>query len=91
MPQAAAALPWVAGAMGLYSAYQASQMQQPTMAQPPAQAAQQAASTPQASQQAVKGVAQAGGSPGLAQTLLTGMAGVDPNSLQLGKNTLLGQ
>jgi len=36
------------------------------------------------------GAGQAGGSPGAAQTLLTGANGVDPNSLKLGKNTLLG-
>jgi len=31
-----------------------------------------------------------GGSQGIAGTLLTGAGGVDPNTLQLGKNTLLG-
>ena len=36
------------------------------------------------------GVGQAGGSPGVAQTLLAGPGGVDPGLLTLGKNTLLG-
>lgn len=40
-----------------------------------------------------KGMGQAGGSggtPGAAQTMLTGPGGVDPKTLLLGKNTLLG-
>ena len=36
------------------------------------------------------GMGQAGGSPGVASTFLTGAAGVNPNSLLLGRNTLLG-
>lgn len=36
------------------------------------------------------GQGQAGGAPGVAQTMLTGPGGVDPNTLNLGKNTLLG-
>jgi hypothetical protein len=36
------------------------------------------------------GVGQAGGSPGVAQTFLTGPGGVDPSLLNLGKSTLLG-
>jgi hypothetical protein len=36
------------------------------------------------------GAGQAGGSPGVGQTMLTGAGGVDPNTLALGKNTLLG-
>lgn len=36
------------------------------------------------------GTGQAGGSPGVAQTMLTGTGGVDPSTLTLGKNTLLG-
>lgn len=61
-------------------------------------AAQAEATRPQASKapsvQAVQadqaGTGQAGGSPGVAQTFLTGAAGVDPSLLNLGKNTLLG-
>jgi hypothetical protein len=36
------------------------------------------------------GTGQAGGSPGVAQTMLTGPGGIDPKLLKLGKNTLLG-
>ena len=36
------------------------------------------------------GVGQAGGSPGVAQTFLTGPGGIDPSLLNLGKSTLLG-
>lgn len=36
------------------------------------------------------GTGQAGGSPGVAQTFLTGPGGVDPSLLNLGKSTLLG-
>lgn len=36
------------------------------------------------------GTGQAGGSPGVAQTFLTGSGGIDPSLLQLGKSTLLG-
>ena len=38
----------------------------------------------------MKGAGQGGGSPGVGSTFLTGSSGVDPNSLNLGKNTLLG-
>lgn len=52
------------------------------------QAAQQpAASTVVAGQ---SGTGQSGGSPGVAQTFLTGPGGVDPSLLNLGKSTLLG-
>jgi hypothetical protein len=34
---------------------------------------------------------QAGGAPGVAQTFLAGPTGVDPKTLRLGRNTLLGQ
>lgn len=61
-------------------------------------AAKAEASRPQASKapsvQSVQagqaGTGQAGGAPGVAQTFLTGAAGVDPSLLNLGKNTLLG-
>ncbi len=36
------------------------------------------------------GMGQGGGSPGIAQTFLSGMQGIDPSLLQLGKATLLG-
>lgn len=36
------------------------------------------------------GAGQAGGAPGVAQTFLTGAGGIDPNTLNLGKSTLLG-
>lgn len=38
----------------------------------------------------VAGAGQSGGAPGIAQTMLTGAGGVDPNKLTLGKSTLLG-
>lgn len=36
------------------------------------------------------GMGQSGGSPGVAQTFLTGAGGIDPKSLSLTKSTLLG-
>lgn len=39
---------------------------------------------------AMGGTGQAGGSPGVAQTFLSGPGGVDQNSLLLGRATLLG-
>lgn len=52
----------------------------------------QASSAPQVQgvQAAMGGTGQAGGAPGAASTMLTGAGGVDPNSLSLGKKTLLG-
>jgi len=41
-------------------------------------------------QKQLAGAGQAGGAPGIGQTMLTGPGGVDPNQLTLGKNTLLG-
>lgn len=38
----------------------------------------------------MSGTGQAGGAPGVSQTMLTGPGGVDPNTLNLGKNSLLG-
>lgn len=57
----------------------------------PAQAAPQAAKTPDRAGVggATAGAAGPGGATG--GTFLTGPAGVDPNSLNLGRNTLLGQ
>jgi hypothetical protein len=52
----------------------------------------QAATTPnlQAIQQGVQGRGQAGGAAGIAQTMLTGAGGVNPNKLDLNRTTLLG-
>lgn len=52
----------------------------------------QMAKTPDASKALsdAMGVGQAGGAPGIAQTMLTGAGGIDPNLLKLGKSTLLG-
>jgi len=36
------------------------------------------------------GAGQAGGAPGVAQTLLNGAGGIDPSTLGLGRNILLG-
>jgi hypothetical protein len=43
-----------------------------------------------AAQAMMAGTGQAGGAPGVAQTLLTGTGGIDPSTLGLGRNTLLG-
>lgn len=63
------------------------------IAAPATAPASQAASAPDASlaRAATGGVGQGGGAPGVAQTFLTGVGGVDPGTLTLGKNTLLGQ
>ena len=72
------------------SAIAASQQKAPNIAAPtpPPQAgkAPDVANT----MQGMTGAGQAGGSPGVAQTFLTGSQGVDPSLLNLGKNTLLG-
>lgn len=59
---------------------------------PAAPPAPQAAKAPDADTVAkgMAGAGQAGGSPGVAQTFLTGPGGIDPSLLNLGKNTLLG-
>jgi hypothetical protein len=61
-------------------------------AAPPPLPAAQTAKTPDASAvaQGLAGTGQAGGTPGVAQTFLTGPGGIDPSLLQLGKTTLLG-
>ena len=41
-------------------------------------------------QKQLAGTGQAGGAPGIGQTMLTGPGGVNPGQLTLGKNTLLG-
>lgn len=40
--------------------------------------------------QSLAGTGQANGTPGVAQTFLTGPGGIDPSLLKLGKTTLLG-
>jgi len=64
----------------------------PAPATPAAVPQSQAAKTPTADtvQGQMAGAGQAGGSPGVAQTMLTGPSGVDPASLNLGRNSLLG-
>lgn len=82
----------------VYQARQAGKAQDAALQQQKDSAAKAEASRPQASQapglQSVQagtaGAGQAGGAPGVAQTFLTGAAGVDPSLLDLGKNTLLG-
>ena len=90
------------GGLGLgataYSMHQQANMQQQALDQQAKSAAEAAASRPQASQApgvqgvqaGMSGSGQAGGAPGIAQTFLTGSQGVDPNTLDIGKKTLLG-
>lgn len=54
--------------------------------------APQASQVPDANADLTKnaGTGQSGGSPGVAQTFLTGPGGIDPSLLNLGKATLLG-
>lgn len=61
--------------------------------QPEAAPVSQAAKAPTAgtARDGMTGTGQAGGAPGIAQTMLTGAGGVDPATLGLGKNTLLGR
>ena len=83
---------FVVGALALgvgYEAYKGVTQKPP---KPNIPAMPQASQVPDANT-AVKGQAgpgQAGGSPGVAQTFLTGPGGVDPSLLNLGKSTLLG-
>lgn len=80
------------------AANKANDQQQAALQYQKDQAAQAEASKPQAdvapntagAQSAMAGTGQAGGSPGVAQTFLTGASGVDPSTLDLGKKTLLG-
>lgn len=67
--------------------------QKPNVPAPPAPGAPpQASKAPDAggTLQGMQGAGQAGGAPGVAQTFLSGLGGVDPNKLLLGRNTLLG-
>jgi hypothetical protein len=89
---------YAAAAIAGASAYDSHKQAVAAEEQQAASEAKAAASKPQASKapsvQAVQasqaGVGQGGGSPGVAQTFLTGASGVDPALLNLGKNTLLG-
>ncbi len=85
-----------AAALGVFGgAYMASKQQTPNIPAPAAAAAapeSQAAKTPDTLDvlKSQMGTGQAGGNPGVAQTFLTGAGGIDPNSLNLKKNSLLG-
>lgn len=87
-----AAVVGIAGGMAL-----SQMMKQPKMPKPqaPTQAPQlQAAQTPDEAARRSNGGGGAtspGYGPGLASTMLTGSAGIDPAALLLGKNSLLGQ
>ena len=67
------------------------QPQIPTPTPVTAPPAMQSASSPTSLLSQLNGVGQGGGQKGVAQTLLSGTNGVDPTTLALGKNTLLGQ
>jgi hypothetical protein len=75
-------------AVSVYS--MANQPKAPQMAAPPAMPQASQAPNAQGIARGMAGAGQAGGSPGVGQTMLTGAGGVDPNTLALGKNTLLG-
>lgn len=94
--ETAAAL--VAAGVSAYGAYDAHKRGVEAEEQQAQAAAQAEANKPQASKapnaagiaNQLAGTGQAGGSPGVAQTFLTGAAGVDPSLLNLGKAQLLG-
>jgi hypothetical protein len=75
-------------AVTAYSAFNQPKPPAP-MAPPPMPQSSQAPNA-QGIARGMAGSGQAGGSPGVGQTMLTGAGGVDPNTLALGKNTLLG-
>jgi hypothetical protein len=75
-------------AVSAYSA--ANQPKAPQMASAPPMPQSSQAPNAQGIARGMAGAGQAGGSPGIGQTMLTGSGGVDPNTLALGKNTLLG-
>ena len=87
---ATAAVPIIAAIVGAYASSQMAPSA-PKMQAPPAAPPQQAPQTPQAAVAGVKKAGGAGGLAGIPETLLTGMQGINPNALQLGKSTLLGQ
>lgn len=88
----------VSAGASMYSAHQQKSAADDALNQQKDSAAKAEASRPQASkapsvqdtQAGQAGAGQGGGAPGVAQTFLTGAAGVDPSLLNLGKNTLLG-
>lgn len=88
----------IAASATAYSAHQQKSASNDAIAAQKETAAAAEANRPQASKapnsQAVQaseaGAGQAGGAPGVAQTFLTGAGGIDPSTLNLGKNTLLG-
>jgi len=84
--------PYTTGAMLLYSAYQSKQNQPKAQPAPKPTPAPQLAKAPSMAGviAGTQGTGQAGGKAGYAQTFLTGASGIDPNALQLGKQTLLG-
>jgi hypothetical protein len=98
MGVSAAIMATAAAGATMYSAHQQRVAQEESIQAQKDSAAQAEATRPQASkapgvksvQTSQAGSGQAGGSPGVAQTFLTGAAGVDPSTLNLGKNTLLG-
>lgn len=82
----------------VYSADQSKKASDKAIQQQKDTAAQAEANRPQATKAPdaqgvagqMAGTGQAGGTPGVAQTFLTGATGVDPDMLKLGKSTLLG-
>ena len=90
----------VAAAAGIYQGEKASSAQKKASAQAQQQAEKQALQAEQdfnkANQKkpnagALLSANQQAGAAGSSGTMLTGPSGVDPNKLDLGKNTLLGQ
>ncbi len=81
-----------AAAVASASASVYSAMNQPGAPKPQDPVKLQAAQNPNAQtvRGAVAGTGQGGGSPGIAQTFLSGTGGVNPSLLQLGGNSLLG-
>lgn len=88
----------VGAGVGLYSAHKQAQSADNALQAQKDAAAQAEANKPQATKSPTSaavmgqqaGTGQAGGAPGVAQTFLTGAGGVDPNTLNIGKSTLLG-
>lgn len=85
-----AALAIAAAAAGYYASSQTNKPKTPPLEQAPS--APQSSKAPDAGsvRAAQSGAGQAGGSPGVAQTFLTGPGGIDPALLNLGRSTLLG-
>lgn len=87
-----------AALFGAVNAHQQASAQADALKQQQADAATALANKPQAAQApgaaavaaGQAGTGQANGAPGAASTFLTGAAGVDPSTLNLGKSTLLG-